>query len=109
MYVLVEPAAADQEVLDVDGRRRSRRVGDQHEQVEERAGRALGEEPVEGRRGDARALVPGANGWPGRFRYIARSATIGAVAVITADTSVLASSRSGESTAIVVRLCGGSV
>ena len=52
---------------------------------------------------------PAPNGWPGRLRYIARSATIGAVAVITAETSVLASSGPMKSTGIVVRLCGGSV
>ncbi len=35
---------------------------------------------------------PAPKAWPGRFRYIARSTTIGCVEVTTADTSVLASS-----------------
>ena len=52
---------------------------------------------------------PAANGWPGRSRYIARSTMIGCVAVITPDTSVLASSGAALSTGTVVREFGGSV
>jgi hypothetical protein len=36
--------------------------------------------------------VPSPNGWPGRLRYIARSTTIGASAVMSPDTSVSSSS-----------------
>src|SRR3954471_21255263 len=52
---------------------------------------------------------PAANGWPGRSRYIERSTMIGSVAVITPDTSVLASSGAALSTGTVVRELGGSV
>ena len=48
-----------QQVVHLDVRRRRVRVGDQHEHLEERSGRALGEEPAVRRRRDAGALVAG--------------------------------------------------
>ena len=51
--------AVGQQVVDLDERRRARRVGEEDVLVEERAGGALGEEPAERRRGDRRRGVAG--------------------------------------------------
>ena len=76
--------AVRQQVRAPPAARRSLRVGDQHEQVEERAGRALRQEPRRRRRRDAGALVPRPEELIAvRSRYIARSTMIGWHAVDT--------------------------
>jgi hypothetical protein len=52
---------------------------------------------------------PAANGCVGLVRYIARSTMIGLVAVISADTSVFASSLPSSSTGMVFREFGSTV
>ena len=84
--------AVGQQVVHLHGGRVGARVGDQHEHVEERPGRALGEEPPRRRRRHAGALVAGRERLVRSSKYIARSTMIGTPLVvrIAAETSVAA-------------------